>query len=273
MSLRVRTSLLAAALGVVLTAAPARAATITMSGEQVTAAVVADLAYFYRHDVPRPPRFEISGGGTDPGVADLTRGITDAALVSRELEPGDPPGLQIHRLAWSAVCLASHSTNPVPRMSRALIQDIVAARVTSWAQVPGSPRTDAIVPVSLDPGTGAAHVFEQAFVDFSTPEDWRPERLLLPTQARLYVQAHPAAFGYMDLASATGAVHAIPYEGHPCTRQTVRDGSYPARRPLAIVTGARPKKALRRFLAWTRTSRTARRVVAAHYVPDAAITR
>ena len=259
-------ALLAAAVVLALTAVPARAATIRMSGQQITGAVVADLAYFYRHDTRRPPRFEISGGGTGPGLADLSRGITDAALVSRELEPGDPPGLRMHRLAWSGVCLASHNTNPVPQMSRALLQDIVAGRVTSWSQVPGSARTDAIVPVALDPGTGAAHVFEQIFVDLSTPMNWRPVTLLLSIQARTYVQAHPASFAYLDLA-ATDTVHAIPYEGHPCTRATVRDGSYPARRPIGIVTRARPKKALRRFLAWTRTSRTARRVIAAHYIP------
>jgi ABC-type phosphate transport system substrate-binding protein len=109
-------------------------------------------------------------------------------------------------------------------------------------------------------------VFEQIFVDFSTPMNWRPVTLLLSIQARTYVQSHPAAFAYLDLAAAD-TVHAIPYEGHPCTRATVRDGSYPARRPIGIVTRARPKKALRRFLAWTRTSRTARRVIAAHYIP------
>ena len=259
-------TLLAAAVILALSAAPARAATIRMSGQQITGALVADLAYFYRQQTPRPPRFEITGGGTDPGLADLSRGITDAALVSRELEPGDPPGLRMHRLAWSGVCLATHNTNPVPQISRALLQEIVAGNVTSWSQVPGSARTDAIVPVALDPGTGAAHVFEQIFVDFSTPVGWDPVTLLLSIQARTYVQAHPAAFAYLDLAAA-GPVHTIAYEGRPCTRTTVRDGSYPARRPIALVTRARPKKALRRFLAWTRTSRTARRVLAAHYIP------
>ena len=66
--------LLATAVIVALAAVPARAGTIRMSGQQITGAVVADLAYFYRHDTRRPPRFEISGGGTGPGLADLSRG-------------------------------------------------------------------------------------------------------------------------------------------------------------------------------------------------------
>jgi phosphate transport system substrate-binding protein len=255
----------------VLTAAPApataaaRVPVIRLSGQQITQALVADLAYFYRHQVPRPPRFELTAGGTAGGLADLARGITDGALVSRALERDDPSGMRLHRLAISGVCLASNKANPVRGMSRALLQDIVAGRVTSWTQVPGSTRTDAIRPVALDPGTGAAHVFEQAFLDTGTPVAWQPTTLLLSIQARDFVEATPAAFAYLDLA-ASGPVHDIPYEGHPCTRATVRDGSYPARRPLAIVTRGRPKPALRGFLRWVRTSRTARRVLNRRYV-------
>src|SRR3954468_10999052 len=229
---------------------PARAAAaqpvIRMSGQQITEAVVADLAYFYRHTVRNPPRFELTPGGTAGGLADLARGITDAAMVSRDLEATDPAGLRLHRLAWSGVCLASHHTNPVPGMSAGLVRDIVAGRATAWSQVPGSTRTDAIVPVALDPGTGAATVFSEVFLNPADPVAWQPTTLLLSIQARDFVEATPAAFAYMDLA-ATPPVHAIPYEGHPCPRATVRDGSYPARRPLGIVTRDQPQRALRQF--------------------------
>jgi phosphate transport system substrate-binding protein len=246
-------------------ATAAQATVIRMSGQQITEAVVADLAYFYRHTVRNPPRFELTPGGTAGGLADLARGITDAAMVSRNLEATDPAGLRLHRLAWSGVCLASHHTNPVPGMSAELVRDIVAGRVTSWSQVPGSTRTDAIVPVALDPGTGAAAVFAEVFLNAADPVAWQPTTLLLSIQARDFVEATPAAFAYMDLA-ATAPVHAIPYAGHPCTRATVRDGSYPARRPLGIVTHGQPKRAVRQFLRWIRTSRTAQRVLNRHYI-------
>ena len=262
-----------AASAALATAAPApegsvaRASVIRMSGQQITQALVADLAYFYRHRVRRPPRFELTAGGTAAGLADLARGITDAALVSRDLAGDDPRGLRLHRLALSGVCLASNNTNPVPAMSRSLVQEIVAGRVTSWSQVPGSARTDPIRPVELDPGTGAARVFEQVFLDEGTPIAWDAATLLLSIQARDYVKATPAAFAYLDLAAA-GPVHAIPFEGQPCTRASVRDGRYPARRPLGIVTKGRPKPALRKFLRWIRTSRTAHRVLDRRYVAD-----
>jgi len=248
-------------------AAPARAApTITMSGEQVTQALVADLAYFYRHDTRRPPRFQLTGGGTSAGIADTVRGITKAALVSRGLGPDDPPGLRLTTLATSGVCLVTNKANPVPALTRGEVQEIVAGRASAWSQIPGSPRSDAIVPVDLGETTGAGRVFETVFVDDDTPFGWRPVTLQTTAQTRDYVEADPAAFGYVDLA-LTGPLHVIAYEGIACTRQTIRSGAYPARRPLGVVTRGRPKGALKRFLTWARTSRVARRVIATRYIP------
>jgi phosphate transport system substrate-binding protein len=266
--MRAAAALLAAAALVLLAApAPAPAArTITMSGQPITQALVADLAYFYRHEVRHPARFALYGGGTGVGLADTARGIVDGGLVSRELGPEDPPGLVLTRIALSGVCLITNHLNPVPSLSRAQLQDIVAARVTSWSQVPGAARTDAIVPVTLDLGTGAARVFESVFLDPDTPIAWQPVTLLLSTQARDFVEATPTALAYADLA-VTGPVHKVAYEGVACSRATIKSGAYPARRPLGIVTRGRPRGALARFLHWARTSRTARRVIATRYIP------
>jgi len=203
-----------AVMSLLAAAAPARAApTIAMSGEQVTQALVADLAYFYRHQTRNPPRFALNGGGTSTGIADTVRGIADAALVSRDLGPDDPPRLRLTRLATSGVCLVTNKQNPVPALSRAVLQDIVAGRATAWSQIPG-PRTDPIVPTDLGPTTGAGRVFQSVFADDATPFAWRPVTLQTTAQVRDYVEQEPAAFGYVDLALTPG-VHQIAYEGVP----------------------------------------------------------
>ena len=258
----------AALTATLIAAAPAQGApTIVMSGEQVTQALVADLAYFYRRETPRAPRFSLTTGGTAAGIADAVRGVTDAALVSRELSPDDPAGLRLTRLATSGVCLVANKANPVPALTRAALQEIVAGRTTRWEQVPGAPRTGPIVPVDMGPTTGAGRVFQSVFVDEATPIGWRPVTLQTGAQARDYVEQEPAALGYVDLA-LTAPLHVIAYEGVGCTRRTIRTGAYPARRPLGIVTVGRPKRALRRFLRWVRTNRTARWVIATRYVPS-----
>lgn len=241
--------------------------TVTLSGDQVVGALVADLAYFYRHaGEPRATTFSISGGNTSTGIADTQRGVSDAGLVSRELLPDDPAGLVLTPLAISGICLISNRANPLPQLSRAQIQDIVAARVTSWSQVPGARRSDAIVPVGRSLATGAGRVFQTVFVDPLTPVMWQPVTLLTSAQVRDFVVQTPAALGYVDLA-LTEPVHPIAYEGVGCTRAAIRAGRYPAARPLGVVTRGRPRGELARFLRWARTSSTARRVVVSRYLP------
>jgi phosphate transport system substrate-binding protein len=252
---------------VLAAAAPARAApTITMSGSVVTRAVVADLAYFYRHAVRDPPLFSLAGGVTESGIADAQRGIVQGGMVARNLIPVDPRDLELTRLALSGVCLVTNRGNPVPGITRAQIQDIVAGRVTNWAQIPGSRRTDAIVPVALDPSAGSGQVFPSVFIDIDTPMIYRPVTLATDLQMRDYIEQTPAAFGYVDLA-LTGALHVVRYNGVGCTRATIKSGIYPATRPLGVVTRGKPRGPLGRFLRWATTSRKARQVIATRYVP------
>ena len=121
-----------------------------------------------------PPRFSLVGGVTATGIADAQRGISDAGMVARALAPGDPAGLRLTTLARSGVCLVTNRGNPVPALTRAQIQDIVAGRVTSWSQVLGSRRSDPIVPVVREPTSGSAQVFQSVFVDDVTPALYHP---------------------------------------------------------------------------------------------------
>jgi phosphate transport system substrate-binding protein len=192
--------------------------------------------------------------------------VVDAGMVSRNLIAGDPHGLVLTPLALSGVCLITNRANPVPNLTFGQIQDIVAARVTNWAQVPGSARTDAIVPATLDQTAGARQVFDSVFVAVGTPELYAPRTFATADQLRDFVEQTPAAFGYADLA-LTASVDRPAYQGVACDRRTIRLGAYPAQRPLGVATRGRPRGALARFLRWAARSRTARRVIGSRYIP------
>jgi ABC-type phosphate transport system substrate-binding protein len=140
----------------------------------------------------------------------------------------------------------------------------VSGATSTWAQVAGAVRQDAVARVSFDLTSAARAVFLSTFVDLATPVA-AATTFTASAQVRDFVAATPAAFGYVDLEFAR-RLHAVPYEGIPCTRATVADGRYPARRTLGFVTKGRPRGALARFLRWIRTDATARRVVASRYV-------
>jgi len=244
---------------------PAAPPTITMSGSTSAGVVVADLAYVYRRETRNAARLSLVGGGTDAGVADAARGIVDAGLMSRALRADDPAGLVFTPFALSGVCLVTNAANPLPNLTRPQIQELVAGRLTTWSELPGSPRRDVLAAAALDVTTGARSVFLSVFVDVETQLGYRPRTFNTAAQVRNYVSATPAAWGYVDLAFTRG-LHTVPFEGVPCTRDTVVSGAYPGRRPLGFVTRGPPRGALARFLRWTATDATARRVISTRYV-------
>jgi phosphate transport system substrate-binding protein len=258
-----------AGVATVATAPAARAAApddIKMSGASTTRALVADLGYFYRHQTHDAPVVDLSSGVSGTGIADAARGVVDAGLVSRALEPGDPKGLVLSTIATSGLCLITNPANRVPNLTRAQIQDIVAGRVTDWSQVPGATVTGPIAAAALDRTAGGRSVFVAAFVDPLTTFGWQAQTFQTGEQVRAYVAATPNALGYDDLVLAS-RLHSIPYEGVACSRSTIKSGAYPASRPLGIVTRGKPKGALARFLHWVWTSPTAKRVIATRYIP------
>jgi phosphate transport system substrate-binding protein len=259
-------------LGVVvaLLAAPATAMAqeppIRMSGAVITAAVTADLAYFYRRAVSSPPRFELVGGRSATGIADVSRGVSHVGLTARALLPDDPPGLVFTPIARTGICLVTNRANPVPGFTRAQIQDLVAARITTWGQVPGSPLAAPIAAAATSVGGGSRTAFETAMLDPVTPQLYVPRSFTSSLQVRDFIKVTPNAWGYLDLAVAR-ELHVVPFEGTPCTRATVASGAYPALTELGFVTRGRPKGRVGRFVRWVRSSRKARRVIATRYVP------
>lgn len=247
-------------------AAMAQRPPITMSGAVIATAITADLAYFYRRDVRSPPRFELVGGRTTTGIADVSRGVSDVGLTARALLPSDPSGLVFTPFARTGVCLVTNRANPVPGFTRAQLQDLVAARIPTWSQVPGSPLAEPIVAGGVTVGAGTRTAFEAVMLDPGTPQLNTPRTFLSSPQLRGFVRATPSAWGYVDLAFA-GGLHVVPFDGVPCTRANVASGAYPARTELGFVTRGRPKGRVARFIRWVRSSRKARRVIATRYIP------
>jgi phosphate transport system substrate-binding protein len=243
-------ALLALAIAAML-AAPAQAQTptITISGAFTATAVTADLAYFYRRELRSPPRFDLVGGRTVTGIADVARGISDIGLATRPLGPDDPDGLVLTPFARTGICLVTNRANPVPGLTRAQVQDLVAARVTAWGQVPGSPLLDPIVAGALTVGGGARTAFEATLLDPATPQLYAPRTWVTAAQMRDFLKVTPNAWGYVDLAFSAD-LHVIPYEGIPCTRATVSSSAYPARTELGFVTRGVPKGRVARFIHW-----------------------
>ncbi len=241
-----------------------RRATVAISGSPTALPMVADLAYFYRQAVADPPVFSLVAGGSEAGVFDAARRITDIGLATRARAQSDPAGVRFTPFARSAVCLVTNKGNPVPSLSRAQVAQLVSGQTARWLDVTGSGDAE-VVGASLTPGNGADAVFLAAFVDLATPVAYTPRTFSTPSQLRAFVASNGNAWGYVDLAF-TNHLHAVPFEGAPCSRETVVSGAYRGAYDLSFVTRQAPSRAAARFIRWVRTSPTARRVIETRFV-------
>lgn len=244
--------------------APRHRATVSISGSPTALPLVADLAYYYRQAVPRPPVFSLVAGGSEAGVFDAARRITDIGLATRAPSASDPASVRFTPFARSAVCIVTNRGNPVPSLTRAQLAQLLSGQTASWRDVTGSGDAE-LLGASLAPGNGADAVFLAAFVDLATPVAYTPRTFATPSQLRAFVASNGNAWGYVDLAF-TNHLHAVAFEGVPCSRETVVSGSYRGAYDLSFVTRRTPSRAASKFMRWVRTSPTARRVIQTRFV-------
>lgn len=238
---------------------------VTISGSTVAFPLVADLVYYFRHAVRKPPAVSVVAGGTEAGIFDAARGVTDIGMVTRRQLPSDPAELRFTPFARSAVCLVTNKANPVPNLTLAQVAQLVGGNPARWADVTGTGDAP-IVGASLVPGSGGASIFLSEFVDYATPITYVPRTFATPPQLASFIEATPNAWGYLDLAFS-GRLHRVPYEGARCTRETVLAGTYRGIYNVSFVTRSPVSKAARRFIRWVRTSPTARKAIARRFVP------
>ena len=187
----------------------------------------------------------------------------------RPREPGAvllrPAGAQVHAVRPQRRLPRHQPVQPRAAIHPRRIQDLVAGRPTSWTQVPGATRTDAISAGGLVPGTGARSVF----VDRSST----PGRRRVPAAHVHYrrpdraLRADDAVGVGVRRPAYTEGLHIVPYP-RASRAPPPPYGPAPTRRPPA--QPRHPRAADRRgrtVPALGPHSPTARRVIATRYVP------
>ena len=161
------------------------------------------------------------------------------------------------------MCLVTNAANPVPNLTRAQLQDLVAGRITSPGRSSRAPRARTrSAPVALDLTTGARAVFLSVFVDVDTPVAYRPRTFATAAQVRDARRRRRRRPGATSTSRSPMACTRCPIDGVPCTRETIVSGAYPATPPAGLRDRGRPRGELARFLRWIARDATARRVIA-----------
>jgi phosphate transport system substrate-binding protein len=259
--------LAALALGVSLLAPAGAAAkpTITMSGSTSVAPLASLLARKYLSVCGHCVNFKLLQGGSDIGVADAAAGRVTIGNSSRDPKPSDPGGLVFTKIARDAVCIITNNANPVPTIDQAGVQAIFGGSVRTWSSVPGAGQRSTIDIAVRTPGSGTQDAFQRIFMG-STKVFGGASQKTSNGLIQQVVKSDPAAIGYVSLFFTQG-VHAVPYQGVPCTLRNAKSGQYGGSRNFYMVTRGAPRGAAKAWISWITHSAAAAAVIGTDWVP------
>lgn len=264
---RLFTALAAAALAVSVIA-PATAAakpTITMSGSTSVAPLASLLARKYLSACGHCVNFKLLQGGSDIGVADAAAGRVTIGNSARDPKPSDPGGLVFTKIARDAVCIVTNNANPLPTIDQAGVQALFGGGVRTWSSVPGATQRGTIDIAVRTPGSGTQDAFQRIFMG-STKVFGGASQKTSNGLVQQLVKSDPAAVGYVSLYFTAG-LHAVPYQGVPCTLRNAKSGQYGGSRNFYMVTRGAPKGAAKAWISWITQSSAAASIVGTDWVP------
>jgi phosphate transport system substrate-binding protein len=193
---------------------------------------------------------DIVANGSGRGLADLTAGKADMAMISAPLEaeaaaanaktPGsvDPAKLVVHQIGEARVAFVVHPSNPVKELSLAQIAGILSGKISKWSEVGGADQP--IVVVAAGPGDGVRSVVEGRLLGGASISAQVREMPNAPQIAQVAAQL-PAAFGVTSAASVRPGVTILKTDqtlGQPLSLVTVGPASPDATKVIEAATAA-----------------------------------
>jgi phosphate transport system substrate-binding protein len=250
--------------GVVLGAVGAvEADTVTVKGSDTMVILAQRWIELYKRDRPEAV-VQLTGGGTETGIAALINGTTDIAAASRPMSPGEVSRAEARQasqivqvpVAFDALAIVVHESNPVNELSLDQLRRIFSGEVTSWAELGG--RDAPIAIYGRDHNSGSNAFFRHEILH---DEDFALEVLNLVGTASVVdsVAKDRHGIGYGGIAYVGGAKKLrlktrSEAAAVAATDENVRNGSYPLARRLWLFVAEPHDDDTARFLAWVQSA-------------------
>ncbi len=204
------------------------------------------------------------------GIAGVADGQYDIGAVSREMffeEKSDD--LQYLHLAIDGMVMATNSGIKIASLSRALIRDIYAGKVTNWAQVGGP---DGKISVIDRPEYSSAKIaFRATFLD----DDFKVTPASVPLERHWQVidsiQMIPFSIGYTSLGEIireNPKLNIAAVNRVSPTPENLKKGRYAFFRPFGLVLKAEPKTEVMQFLNFIFSKKGANIISRSGYLPQ-----
>ena len=186
-------------------------------------------------------RVTVTGGGTGVGISALLDQTTDIAMASRAIKFSEKmkaksagEDLAEVPIAYDALAVVVHPSNPVKRLTRQQLEDIFRGKITNWQQVGGDDRK--IVVYSRETSSGTYEFFKESVL---RNKNYMSSSLSMPATGAIIqsVSQTRGAIGYVGLAYVSPRIKtlAVSYDGKHYAAPTLANAlnkTYPIVRPL-----------------------------------------
>mgnify|MGYP002934760870 FL=1 len=186
-------------------------------------------------------RVTVTGGGTGVGISALLDQTTDIAMASRAIKFSEKmkakaagEDLAEVPIAYDALAVVVHPSNPVKQLTRQQLEDIFRGKVTNWQQVGGDDRK--IVVYSRETSSGTYEFFKESVLK---NKNYMSSSLSMPATGAIIqsVSQTRGAIGYVGLAYVSPRIKtlAVSYDGQHYAAPTLENAinkTYPIVRPL-----------------------------------------
>ncbi len=199
---------------------------------------IAEIAGEMFHDDNPENKVLVSGLGSSAGIETVSRGSSDIGTASRDLKEDELElGLHDTPLAYDAIAVIVHPSNPVDDLTKEQIRLIFNGTYTNWSELGGADIKIGLV--NRDEASGTREAFYKIAME-KTPFDRTAAVLPGTGQVRSVVAQATGAVGYISLGFVNEEVKAISVDGIEASADTVVDGTYPISRLLHFFTVGEP---------------------------------
>lgn len=216
----------------------AQAVTLNWAGCGITKkAFMAELAAAYEKKTGT--HVELEGGGATKGIRRIAERQVDFAGSCRfrvEEDGISTSRIQFNPVAWDALAVVVHKTNPVESLSLDQLRDIYLGRITNWKDL-GGPDQPLELLIRNGRISGVGHtirklLFDDELIDFKGSNSYKSSGPLEKA-----VEENPNAIAMTGISSARKRdFKIVNLEGKDPGYENIKEGKYLLYRPLYIVT-------------------------------------
>ncbi|HOB89043.1 MAG: phosphate ABC transporter substrate-binding protein [Bacillota bacterium] len=209
----------------------------------------------------------VQGGGSSAGARSALSGVAEIGMLSRKLQ-GDEKALIPTTIAYDAIAVVVHPSNPCQDLGIEEIRDIFAGNATDWSEVQGEARK--IHPVAREEGSGTRGAFDEIIMG---EVEVSPGAIVQDSNGavREIVAGDPSAIGYISLGLVDKRVKAIAVQGVFPSIDTVADNTYKLVRPMILATRENPVKEADSFISFCLSEKAQSMLAQEGLIPVAAV--